>query len=119
MHTEVLFVRQAGLTMHNLNIAGTDFQLANCNQFGAPHMRTDVQARGKLKARGVDMIAVVTMDTPFAMHAWANQLGATEEFLFLSDVSGQLAKSLGTTFQAGPFGLRPSRYGILHHCKSV
>ena len=60
------------------------------------------------------MIAVVTMDTPFAMHAWANQLGASEEFLFLSDVSGQLAKSLGTTFQAGPFGLRPTRYGASH-----
>ena len=82
-------------------------------------MRVDVQAREKLKAQGVDMIAVVSMDTPFAMHAWANQLGVTEDFLFLSDVSGQLAKSLGTTFQAGPLGLRPTRYGAFHHFKSV
>ena len=85
----------------------------------ASHMRVDVQAREKLKAQGVDMIAVVSMDTPFAMHAWANQLGVTEDFLFLSDVSGQLAKSLGTTFQAGPLGLRPTRYGAFHHFKSV
>lgn len=69
-----------------------------------------MQAHDKLKARGVDMIAVVTMDTPFVMHAWADQLGAGKDVLFLSDVSGQLAKSLGTTFQAGPFGLRPTRY---------
>ena len=74
-----------------------------------------MQARDELKARGVDMIAVVAMDTPFVMHAWAHQLGASKEFLFLSDVPGQLAKSLGTTFQAGPFGLRPTRYGTPHH----
>lgn len=73
-------------------------------------MHSGMQALDRLKARGIDMIAVVTMDTPFVMHAWAEQLGASEEFLFLSDVSGQLAKSLGTTFQAGPFGLRPTRY---------
>lgn len=74
-----------------------------------------MQARDKLKARGVDMIAVVTMDTPFAMHAWANQLEASKDFLFLSDINGQLAKSLGTTFQAGPFGLRPTRWSSPHN----
>lgn len=50
------------------------------------------------------------MDTPFAMQAWADQLGIGKDFLFLSDIQGQLVKSLGTTFQAGPFGLRPTRY---------
>ena len=69
-----------------------------------------LQAQDRLKARGIDLIAVITMDTPFAMQAWADQLGAGKDFLFLSDIQGQLAKSLGTTFQAGPFGLRPTRY---------
>lgn len=82
-------------------------------------MGSAMQARDKLKARGVDMIAVVTMDTPFAMHAWATQLGASKDFLFLSDVTGQLAKSLGTTFQAGPFGLRPTRWGTSHRLESL
>ncbi|KAL3157373.1 hypothetical protein ABBQ32_011850 [Trebouxia sp. C0010 RCD-2024] len=77
------------------------------------HIPGYMQALDKLKARGIDMIAVVAMDTPFVMHAWAEQLGASEEFLFLSDVSGQLAKSLGTTFQAGPFGLRPTRFAMM------
>ena len=68
-----------------------------------------LQAHDTLKARGVDLIAVVTMDTPFTMHAWAEQLQASEDFLFLSDVPGNLAKYLGTTFHTGPFGLRPRR----------
>ena len=71
-----------------------------------------MQAYDTLKARGVDTVAVVTMDTPFAMHAWAQQLGASKDFLFLSDVPGQLARSLGSTFQAGPFGVRPTRYNL-------
>lgn len=49
------------------------------------------------------------MDTPFAMHAWGKQLAAGSDVLFLSDPQGQLAKALGVTFQAGPFGLRSSR----------
>ena len=81
---------------------------------GAMHHRAEVhealQAQDRLKARGIDLIAVVTMDTPFAMQAWADQLGVGKDFLFLSDIQGQLAKSLGGTFQAGPFGLRPTRY---------
>lgn len=72
-----------------------------------------MQAQDRLKARGVDMIAVVSMDTPFAMHAWAQQLGAGPDFVFLSDVQGQLAKSLGTIFQAGAFGTRPNRFAMM------
>ena len=63
----------------------------------------------KLKATGIDLVAVVTMDTPYPVQAWAEQLGLGQDFLFLSDVQGQLAKSLGTMFQAGEFGLRPKR----------
>ena len=116
---EVPLVQISVCTTWKLPSAATDPQVATRTPHRIPHMTSDVQARDKLKARGVDMIAVVTMDTPFAMHAWANQLTATEEFVFLSDVSGQLAKSLGTTFQAGAFGLRPTRYGAFHHYKLV
>lgn len=49
------------------------------------------------------------MDTPFAMHAWGKQMAPNDDVLFLSDPQGQLAKALGVTFQAGPFGLRSSR----------
>ena len=72
-----------------------------------------MQAEDKLRSRGIDLIAVVSMDTPFAMRAWGKQLGAGQSFLFLSDVQGQLAKSLGTTFDAGPLGLRPTRYATI------
>lgn len=77
------------------------------------HIPGYIQAQDKLKARGIDLIAVITMDTPFAMQAWADQLGVGKDFLFLSDIQGQLAKSLGTTFQAGPFGLRPTRFAMM------
>ena len=70
---------------------------------------SSLQAQDKLKARGIDTIAVVSMDTPFAMHAWSKQLGA-DDVLFLSDPLGHLAKALGVTFHAGPLGLRSSRY---------
>ena len=68
-----------------------------------------MQAQDKLKARGVDTIAVVSMDTPFAMNAWSKQLGA-DYVQFQSDPLGHLAKALGVTFHAGPLGLRSSRY---------
>ncbi|KAL0036652.1 hypothetical protein WJX79_004317 [Trebouxia sp. C0005] len=77
------------------------------------HIPGYIQAQDKMKARGIDLIAVVTMDTPFAMQAWADQFGAGKDFLFLSDIQGQMAKSLGTTFQAGPFGLRPTRFAMM------
>lgn len=69
---------------------------------------TCLQAQDKLKAKGVDILAVVSMDTPFAMHAWSKQLKA-DDVLFLSDPLGHLAKALDVTFHAGPFGLRSSR----------
>ncbi|DBB10246.1 hypothetical protein WJX82_000090 [Trebouxia sp. C0006] len=77
------------------------------------HIPGYMQAQDRLQARGIDLIAVITMDTPFAMQAWADQLRVGKDFLFLSDIQGQLAKSLGTTFEAGPFGLRPTRFAMM------
>ena len=71
-----------------------------------------LQALPKLAAQGISP-AVVSMDTPFAMAAWAKSLGVDDDMLFLSDPRGMLGKALGATFDAGPLGLRGRRYAML------
>jgi peroxiredoxin len=68
-----------------------------------------VQALQELHEHGVDTLAVVALDSPFAMHAWQQQLGVTPSILFLSDPKGQLLKGLGAVFEAGPLGTRGKR----------
>ncbi|KAJ5437752.1 uncharacterized protein N7458_008750 [Penicillium daleae] len=65
----------------------------------------------QLRAKGVDIVAVVAFNDPFVMSAWgkANQVRG-DEILFLSDPDAQFSKSIGWADEASG---RTGRYAIV------
>ena len=69
----------------------------------------------EIKAKGVDAIAVTSVNDPFVMGAWAKASGAEGAIEFLADGSADFAKAVGLTLDAsaGGLGLRSLRYSML------
>lgn len=69
----------------------------------------------ELKAKGVDLIACVSVNDSFVMKAWADSLGAGEEITFLSDGNGDFTKALDLEMDGRGFGLgtRSQRYAAV------
>ena len=67
------------------------------------------------KARGVDEMAVVAVNDPHVMKAWADATGATGKITFLADGSGDFTKATGMTLDlvAAGLGERSQRYSML------
>lgn len=68
-----------------------------------------------IKARGVDDIAVVSVNDQFVMQAWARFTGGEGKLLFLADGSGDFAKAAGLDIDLGTngMGLRVRRFSML------
>jgi glutaredoxin/glutathione-dependent peroxiredoxin len=68
-----------------------------------------------IRARGVDEIAVVAVNDPFVMRAWARFTGGEGKITFLADGSGHFAKALGldVDLSANGMGLRNKRYSMI------
>ena len=68
----------------------------------------------KIKAKGVDTIACVSVNDAFVMDAWGKSQNA-EEILMLADGNADLAESLGLALDGTGFGLgkRSKRYSML------
>jgi glutaredoxin/glutathione-dependent peroxiredoxin len=68
-----------------------------------------------IKAKGVDMIAVTSVNDIFVMEAWKRTAGADGKIEFLADGNGDFAKALGMTFDGSAHGLgvRSRRYSML------
>jgi len=79
------------------------------------HLPGYVAEADAIKAKGVDTIAVVSVNDPFVMGAWENASGAAGKILFLSDADAGFAKALGLTFDASGAGLgvRSQRYSMV------
>lgn len=60
-----------------------------------------------LKAKGVSTVAVLSVNDPFVMGAWAKDLGAEgkDGLVFLADGNGELAEALGLVLDGTGFGL--------------
>lgn len=67
------------------------------------------------KAKGVDEIAVVAVNDPHVMKAWADAAGAGGRITFLADGSAAFAKATGMTLDLNAAGLgeRSQRYAML------
>jgi glutaredoxin/glutathione-dependent peroxiredoxin len=78
------------------------------------HLPGYVQKADELKARGVDAIAVTSVNDVFVMDAWAKASGG-EDIEFLADGNGEFAKALGLTMDGSGFGLglRSRRYSMV------
>lgn len=68
-----------------------------------------------IKAKGIDEVAVVSVNDMFVMNAWAKSSGADGKITFLADGSANFTKSVGLDLDASGFGMgiRSKRYSML------
>ena len=76
------------------------------------HMPGFVTNADKIKAKGIDMIAVTAVNDVFVMNEWKKASGAEGKVEVLADGSGDFAKALGldNDMSAGGMGVRSKRY---------
>jgi peroxiredoxin len=69
----------------------------------------------EFRARGIDDIAVTSVNDIFVMDAWAKHAGAEGKILFLADGNGDFARALGVTLDltARGLGQRSQRYAMM------
>jgi peroxiredoxin len=70
---------------------------------------------GDLKAKGVDVIACVSVNDVFVMKAWGENQGVGDDILMLADGNGDFTKALGLELDGSRFGLgqRSQRYSMI------
>ena len=69
----------------------------------------------KIKAKGIDTIAVTGVNDVFVMDAWKKESGADGKIEFLADGSAEFAKAIGLSVDLGERGLgtRSQRYAMV------
>jgi len=79
------------------------------------HMPSFLNNLDAFKAKGVDTVAVTSVNDPFVMKAWAKASGADGKIEFLADGSADFAKAIGLELDAsgGGLGIRSKRYSML------
>ena len=79
----------------------------------AAHLPGYITLADEFHAKGVDMIACVSVNDAFVMKAWGDSQNA-EHITMLADGDGSFTKALGLEMETGGFGgLRSKRYAML------
>jgi peroxiredoxin len=67
------------------------------------------------KAKGVDEVAMTSVNDHYVLAAWAEATGAKGHLAFLADGAGAFARAAGLDFDAtaGGLGVRSKRYSML------
>ncbi len=81
----------------------------------ANHMPGYLENREEILGKGVDEIAVVSVNDHHVMRAWAENSGGAGKITFLADGNADFTKSVGLEFDlamAG-MGLRSKRYSMI------
>ncbi|MGI8704812.1 MAG: peroxiredoxin [Sphingomicrobium sp.] len=80
----------------------------------ARHLPSYVEKVGKLKDKGIDEIACVSVNDPFVMAAWGERDGS-KDITMIADGNGQFADAVGLTMDGSKFGMgkRSQRYSML------
>ncbi|MEH0667375.1 peroxiredoxin [Vibrio scophthalmi] len=77
------------------------------------HLPGYVVLADKIKAQGVDLIACVSVNDAFVMHAWGEAQNATE-IMMLGDGDASFTKAIGLEKDTASFGgLRSQRYAMV------
>ncbi|EJS0371300.1 peroxiredoxin [Vibrio alginolyticus] len=77
------------------------------------HLPGYVVLADELKAKGVDLIACVSVNDAFVMQAWGEAHNASE-ILMLGDGDASFTKALGLEMDTGGFGgIRSQRYAMI------
>jgi peroxiredoxin len=81
----------------------------------AKHLPGFVTQAAALKAKGVDMIACISVNDAFVMGAWAKDQGITDQVVMLADGSADLAKAMGLELDltARGLGMRNQRFALV------
>src|ERR1700758_1053262 len=83
-----------------------------CHKMHMPSITSNADA---IKAKGVDTIAVTSVNDIFVMKAWQSDTDPELQTLFLADGMAEFAKAVGLDINlAAPgFGVRSRRYSML------
>jgi len=67
------------------------------------------------KAKGVDVVACISVNDYFVMKAWAKDQGIAGEVVMLADGNGDFAKAVGLELDGSGFGMGPrsQRYAMI------
>ena len=78
------------------------------------HLPGYVQRAAEIKAKGVDAIAVTSVNDVFVMDAWSKASGG-DGIEFLADGNGDFVKAIGLAMDGSGFGLgtRSQRYAMV------
>lgn len=79
------------------------------------HLPGFIENRDAFGARGVDTVAVVSVNDHHVMGAWQNFTGGEGKLLYLADGNGDFIKALGLDMDmsGGGMGLRSKRFSML------
>ncbi|RYV02945.1 peroxiredoxin [Shewanella sp. OPT22] len=79
----------------------------------AAHLPGYITLADEFQAKGVDIIACVSVNDAFVMKAWGDSQNA-EHIMMLADGDGSFTKALGLEMETGSFGgLRSQRYAMI------
>jgi peroxiredoxin len=83
-----------------------------CHKMHMPSITLNANA---IKAKGVDTIAVTSVNDAFVMQAWKRDTDQKDTVEFLADGNADFAKAIGLEMDAtgGGLGLRSKRYSML------
>lgn len=81
----------------------------------AKHLPGFIQQADKLKQKGVDTIACLSVNDAFVMGAWGDQQGTGEKVMMLADGNGDFTRQLGLEMDATRYhmGHRSQRYSMV------
>ena len=79
------------------------------------HMPSIVQNADAIKGKGIDTIAVTSVNDVFVMQAWKRDTDPDSKTEFLADGNGEFAKAIDLTFDGSGNGLgtRSKRYAMV------
>ena len=79
------------------------------------HLPGFIISEAAFKSKGVDAIAMTSVNDHHVLNAWSDATGAKGHIDFLADGAGAFAKALGLDFDAsaGGLGVRSKRYAML------
>jgi peroxiredoxin (alkyl hydroperoxide reductase subunit C) len=75
----------------------------------AKHLPGYIAKYDELRAKGIDMIACLSVNDAFVMKAWAEQHGALGKITMLADGAAAFTKALGIDFEIPGMGVRAKR----------
>ncbi len=81
----------------------------------AKHVPGFVAQADRLKAKGVDTIACISVNDAFVMGAWGKDQKVGDKVIMLADGNAEFAEAMGLTMDGSKFGLgtRSQRYAMV------